>query len=154
GHEQDVRVARIDDHLADLPRVVETEMRPGLAGVAGSVHTVAVRDLRPHVRLAGADIDDVGIRRGDGNRANGGDRLRVEDRLPRAARVRRLPDAAAPRTEVERARLTGHAADAVHAAAAKRSDHPPAEAAEERRIDAALLSGELRDARKRAGEQR
>ena len=46
---------------ADLPRVVEADVRPGLAGVGRLVHAVAVRDLRAHVGFAGADVDDVRV---------------------------------------------------------------------------------------------
>ena len=151
GDEDDVGVLR--DRRARVPicRVLSRPMCvQRLSGVGGLVHPVAVRDLRSHVGLAGADVDDVGIGRRDANRADRGDRLRVEDRDPGAAGVRRLPDAAADRSEVERVRLSRHAADAVDASAAKRPDHPPAQARVDARVHAALLG---HDALKEAGGQ-
>ena len=59
----------------------EAHVLPGLAGVGRLIdavaHDVAVAD---HPRLAGADPDDVRIGVGDGDRADRGDRLVVEDR--------------------------------------------------------------------------
>src|SRR5207237_9160030 len=56
-----IGVARIDDEIADLPRVVETEVLPAVAAVGGAVHTGAIREVFSRLRLARADVDDVGI---------------------------------------------------------------------------------------------
>jgi hypothetical protein len=32
-HEHDIRVARMDDYRADVPRIGEADMLPGLAGI-------------------------------------------------------------------------------------------------------------------------
>src|SRR5439155_21568516 len=115
GDEHDVRSARVDDHLADLPRRLEADVPPRLAGIGRLVHAVAVGDLRSHVGLAGPDVYDIGIRRRHRNGADRGDRLGIEDRHPASPGIRRLPYAAADRPHVEHVRLPRHAGDAVHA---------------------------------------
>ena len=150
-HEDDVGILRMDDDLPDLPRVVEAEVRPGPARVGRLVHSVAVRDLRPHVGFARAHVDDVRVRRGDRDGSDRGDGLRVEYRQPGAPRVRRLPHAAADGAEVERVRLTGHAAHPVDAPAPERPDQPPAQPG----IQAGVVPRLLRDqTRQRAGRER
>src|SRR5471032_1320676 len=56
GHKDDVRVPGIDDQRADVPRVLEADILPGLAPIHGLVHAIAVRDVaanagfaRPHI---------------------------------------------------------------------------------------------------------
>src|SRR5581483_228265 len=140
----EVRVARVNEDARDVLRVVESDVPPRLAGIGRLVHSVAVRDLRPHVGLARADVHGVGLRRRDRHRADRRDRLAVEDRLPRAAGVDRLPDAAADRAEVEDVDLPRHAGDAVDAAAAERADEAPAKARVQALVDPARLRRELR----------
>ena len=90
----DVGVAGIDDEARDLLAVGKAHVRPVLTGVDRFVHAVADRRVVARVALAGAGVDHVGIRRRDGDRPDGGDRLIVEDRLPRDAAVGGLEDAA------------------------------------------------------------
>src|SRR5262249_21968385 len=98
----DVGVLRVDDDAADVARLLETDVLPGLAAVGGLVHAVAPRDAVARVVLAGADPHDVGVgrRHRDGTDAQG--RLVVEDRLPAVAAVGGLPDAAGRGAEVDR----------------------------------------------------
>ena len=72
--------------------------------------------------LAGADVDDVWIGRGDGDGADrrAGD-LTVGHRLPRRAAVGRLPQAAAGGAEVVLERTRGAAGDGDRAPAALRA---------------------------------
>src|SRR5205807_1957646 len=70
------------------------DVLPGLAGVGRFVDAVAGLDVAADVRLAGADVDHVGVGRGDGQRADGLGRLVVEDGLPADAAVAGFPDAA------------------------------------------------------------
>ncbi len=99
------------------------------------VHAVALRDVRAHVRFAASDVDHVRVRGGDGDRADGSDRLIVEDRLPRPPGIARFPHAAIHAAEIEVLRLTRDSGDRHHATSAKRADEPPAQILKERRID-------------------
>src|SRR5262249_42947549 len=90
--EGNVGILRVDDAGADLALLLPVVL-PGPAGVGGLVDAVAGRDVAADVGLAGADVDHVRVRRGDGQGADGRDRLVVEDRLPGEAAVGRLPDA-------------------------------------------------------------
>ena len=100
-------------------------MGPRFSGVGRLVHAVALGDVRAHVRFAGAHVDGVVIRRSNGQRSNRADRLGVENRLPGAAGVSRLPHAPVDAAEVKVLRLSGNAADRENTARAKRSDEPP-----------------------------
>ena len=65
----------------------------------------------------------------EGAHRDGADRLRrlvVEDRIPGAAVVVRLPDAAVDLPHVEDIGLAGHAGGGARPAAAERADHAPA----------------------------
>src|SRR5213594_1451251 len=115
GDEDDVRVLWIDNDAANLARLLEPDVLPGLAGVGGFVHAVAELDRIAHVGFAGADIDDVRIRRRDSNRANRCRRGRVEHRRPGAPAIRGFPNAAAYRTKIKSLRLSDDAADGVDA---------------------------------------
>src|SRR6185437_3238845 len=99
----------MDRDLADVLGVVEAEVRPRRAAVCRLVHAVPEADGVAQRGLATADIDDVGRRRRDGDGADGGGGLTVEDGLPDAAGVDRLPDAAVYRAEIELVRPSGHA---------------------------------------------
>src|SRR5262249_6575967 len=59
--EHDVRIPRVHDYAADLPRRLEADVLPGPARVGGSIYAVAELDRVAHVGLAGADVHDVGI---------------------------------------------------------------------------------------------
>src|SRR5205823_5556406 len=131
----DVRVGRMHDHAADLLRIVEADVRPRLPAVGRLVHAVALGDVGAHVGLAAADVNHLRIRRRHGQRADRADRLPVEDRLPRAAGVDRLPHPAVHAAEVEMLRLARHARDREDAAGAKRPDEAPAQLLEMGRID-------------------
>jgi len=132
-HEEHVGVLGIDGDLADVLRVVEAQVRPAFPGVVGAIDAVAEAHRVTQRRFAAADVHDVRRGRRHGDRADRGNRLSVEHRLPSPAAVDRLPHAAVHRAEVE---LFGAARDARgrrHAAAAKRAEHAPAEAGVERR---------------------
>jgi hypothetical protein len=123
----DVRVSRVHFDTADLLRVAEPHEVPGPAGVGRAIQAPALRDVRTHVGLSGADVDHAGIRSGDGERADRAHRHVVEDRLPGAAGVEALPDATVHRAEVVMVGLAGHTRDREHAPAAERPDEPPAQ---------------------------
>ena len=132
GDEHAVGVRRIDHDLGNLLGVAQAEVRPRLAGVGGLVHAVAGGQVGPLLRLAGADVDHVGIGRRHGQRANRAGRRRIEDRQPRAPGVGGLPDAAVDDADVEGVRLAGHAVERLGAAGAMRADVSPLQFAEQR----------------------
>ena len=70
GYEDDVRIARIDEHFADLLGIFESDVLPGAAGVGGFVDSVAWRRVAADAGFAHARIDKVGIGFGDGDRAD------------------------------------------------------------------------------------
>ena len=72
-----------------------------------------------------ADVDDVRIRRRDGDGADRAGRLVVEERHPVGAVVGRAPDAAVVEADVEDVRLARHAGQRAGAAGARRADVAP-----------------------------
>ena len=94
--QHEVRILRVDEDRRNLLRVVESpsastsRRRPSTCRRRCSFVDAAAGD-----QVAHADVDDVRIRRRDLNAADGRRLLHVvEDRIPRRARARRLPDAA------------------------------------------------------------
>src|SRR5262245_35462004 len=109
------------DDVADLPLLLP-HVFPRFAAVGGDVDAIARRDVAADVRLAGTNVDNIGIRRRDCDGADGARRLIVEDRLPRDAAVGRLPDTARRRADVIDRRIARHAARSAHAAAGGGTD--------------------------------
>ena len=105
GGKEAVRVTGIDDQRGNLLAVAQTKVRPGFAGVGGLVNSVAHGEIRPLQTLAARHVDDVRIGRSDRDGANRLRRLIVKDRIPRAAVVSRLPNAAIHLPHVEDVRL-------------------------------------------------
>src|SRR5207253_2661611 len=93
-HVSHIRIPRVDHDSVDVHRIRETAVRPGFARVGGLVDAVAPGRALPVVRLAGAHVDDVGIRWRNGDIADRAGRLIVEDGLPGRAAVGRLEDPA------------------------------------------------------------
>ena len=109
--EDDVGVLRVDRDPRDPPGLLQAHLLPGLAGVGGLVDPVAQRDVGADERLAGADPHDVGIGRGDRDRADGLRGLVVEDRAPVDSAVDGLPHAARGRADVVGVRVARHSDD-------------------------------------------
>ena len=124
--EHGLLVARMDQHIADLARVLQPDMLPGLARVERAVDAVAVAEVPPDARLAHAHEDDIGIALCD---RDGTDRPRPERTVrnipPGHAAIGSLPDAAACTSEVEGHGLTDDARTCDASPAACRSDIPP-----------------------------
>ena len=99
----DVRVPRIDDDVADVLGPLEPHVLPGLAAVTASVDAVAIPDVASAHVLTRPHPHDVGGVRIDRDAADRVGALVVEDRLPRGARVGRLPDAATSDCDVTHA---------------------------------------------------
>src|SRR4051794_10841779 len=92
--EESIRVLWIDDDLRNLLAVTQAEVRPRLSGIGGFVDAVSGGEIGPLQSFAAPDVDDVGVRRRDRDRADRSGRLLVEDRFPGEPVVVRLPDAA------------------------------------------------------------
>jgi len=90
----DVGIARVHDDGIDVANVSEADAGPGGSGIAGFINAIAVG------LLAGADVDDVGIRGRDSDGSDRRDVLIVKDRLPDAAGVGGLPHTSARRAHV------------------------------------------------------
>jgi hypothetical protein len=60
----------MDADLTDVARVLEAEMRPGLARIGRAVHAVAMRHVPADAALAHADVDDVRVGPRDSDRAH------------------------------------------------------------------------------------
>src|SRR6185437_4213193 len=59
GRDEDaIWIGRLDRDVRNHARVVETDVRPGLAGVGGFVHPVALREVWPNDPGTGSDVDD------------------------------------------------------------------------------------------------
>ena len=126
--EDDIRILRIDNDSPNLSSALESDVLPGLAGVDGFVHAVAELNRISHVGFARANVNHIRIRRRHTNGANRGRRRRVENGIPCATCVHRLPNAATNRAEIKSLRLAHDATNRVDAARAKRANHPPMQA--------------------------
>ncbi len=156
--QQRLGVRGIDQDAPDLARVLEADAGPRRARVGRAVHAVAVHDVGAHVGFAAAGVHRVRVAGCDRHGADRGHRLRVHHRQPGPPGVGRLPQAAADRAGIVRARIARHAAHRIGAPAAERTDVAPAQAAVQDAIDGvrrlrAGRSGGQREQRER-GENR
>ena len=127
GDEETVGIARVHQDGGNLLAVAQPQMTPGLAPVDGLVHAVAGGKIGTLQSFAGAHVDDVGVGRRERDGADGTGGLVVEDGLPGAADVVRLPHAAIVHADVEDVGLGGNAGGADGAPAAEGADVAPAE---------------------------
>src|SRR6266508_6762748 len=102
-------------------------MRPGVTGIVGPVHAVAGREIGADDAGAGTDVDDVGCRGRDGDRADRAGRFVVEERLPVVAVVGRTPDAAVVESDVKSGGLAGSRSHGAPAAGPEGTDRAPTE---------------------------
>jgi hypothetical protein len=130
GDEEPVGVAWIHrdgrDHLA----VAQPEMLPRAPGVGGLVHPVADGEIGPDDARSRPHVDDVGVRRRDGDGADRTGRLVVEQRDPVGAVVGGSPDAPIVEAGVERIGLTGNASQRTRASGTGWTDVAPAHLSE------------------------
>src|SRR6185369_1361595 len=89
-----------------------------------------VGDIAANAGFARAGINNVVIRSGHGNRANGGDWLLVKKRLPVRACISALPHAAGSSTKIKHVRLTGNTCYCQYASATEWAHLPPAQRTE------------------------
>ena len=125
-HKDNVGVARVDAHLADVTGIGQAAMGPGFTAVGRFVDAVAIGNINADGRLAHADIDDAGIGFGNGNRADRGRfEIAIRDVHPGGAGIGRLPDAAGHRAKVEDRRVDRVACPGDNASAARRANTAP-----------------------------
>ena len=93
--EYDVRISRIDQHGADMTRIVKARAAASSARIARAVHAAAGHDVVARLRFTGAGVQHIRIGRRHGECAHGRDRRRIGNRSPAAPRILRLPDATA-----------------------------------------------------------
>ena len=127
GDVDEVGVGGMDADACNGTGFGEAEVFPGAAGVGGFIDAIAVGggDAADGV-LAHADVDDVGVGRGDGDSADGrGFDEAIGDVAPGFAGVVRFVDASASGAEVVREGVVGDSGDGDGAAAAEGSDVAP-----------------------------
>src|SRR6266700_2455203 len=129
GDEHDVGICGMDDELADVTRVFQAEVVPGLAAVVGTINTIAEGNVAANAGFAGTDINYVGIGVRDGDAADGGSGLLIEEGIPGNAAIRGSPNAAGDGAKIVSIRLAGHARDSEGAATAAGADEAPFHAA-------------------------
>ena len=125
-NEEPIRIGGVDVDVADHLRIVQTEVRPRLAGVGGLVHAVALREVGTDDARPTADIDDVGITRRHGDRTDGAGGLVVEEGEPRGPVVGGAPHAAVVESYIEYVRLTRHTGRRSRSACSCRTNLTPA----------------------------
>ena len=96
-----------------------------LPRVGRFVHAVADCEVGADDSRAGADVDDVGIGRRDGDGADRAGGLVIEQRRPGGTVVGGAPDAAVVEADVEDVGLAGHAGKRAGASGARRPDGAP-----------------------------
>ncbi len=115
-----IRITRIDGECGNLLAISQAgQVCPCFAGVRGFVDSVADRKIGPMQTLAAGDVDNIRIRRSDGNRADRLRRFVIEDGIPGAAVIVRLPHSAVHLSHVKHVGLAGHAGGSAGASAAK-----------------------------------
>ena len=135
SHVDQVGIVRMDPDFADMAGLLESQVGPGLAGVGGLVDPVPIGNVQANGGFAGAGVDDVGVRGGHRQGADGGGvEEAVGDVLPVGAAVGGFPHSAGHGSEigghgVHRVARNGH-----HPAAARRADAAPLEVLQETRI--------------------
>ena len=136
-----IRIFRMDQDAGDASGGLEAPMMEGAAGVGGAVDAVPHGERRADDEgFPGAGPHVAGVRGGDGQGADRGRILVVEDRLPVDPAVAALPDAARSRPEVDDigvAPLAGGGAQPVPVGA----DGAPFEPSEEGGVDRDRLRG-------------
>src|SRR5882724_8644725 len=125
GDEGDIRIGGMDDDGADVASVLQADVAPGLAGVAGTIDAIAERDVAADAGFTAADVNHIGIGFGDGDGADGRGGLLLEEGIPGVARVGGFPNASGDGAKIESVGLAGHAGYGNGASAAEGADEAP-----------------------------
>ena len=96
-----------------------------LPRVGGFVHAVAGCEVGADDSRAGTDVDDVGVGRGHGDRADRAGGFVIEDGRPGGAVVGGAPDAAVVESDVSHVGMAGHTGNRARASGARRPDGAP-----------------------------
>ena len=137
GNVHEIGVFGMDDNPGDLPRLRQADVLPGRTGIGRFVHAVAVtgRDTTDR-RLARADVNDVDVGLGHGDRTDRADvEVVVGYVLPGNAGIFRLPDSTARGAHVIEPIVSRDSRNRSDPAAAPGPDQAPFEAIQQRRID-------------------
>ncbi len=139
----DVGIDRIDHDARDVAGRREPHVAPRLAAIETLPHAVTIRHVAADRCFATAGPDDVGVALEDVDRADGAAEIVVGHRVPRLARVRCLPHAAAGGTDVILIRALRRTDHRSHAAGVSGTEHPPLEAAPATGVDRCRGGGGL-----------
>src|SRR5277367_4130450 len=120
ANDDDIGIARVNYYRGDEAGIFQADVGPGGAGVGRAIDAIAGG------LFAGADDYDICVRRGDGDVADGGYVLVVEDGLPGDAAARGFPDATAGGADVVGGGIAGNASDGGDASGAVGADQAPA----------------------------
>ena len=128
-HRGDIDQIGVGGMNADLRNVIgvaQPHILPCLAPIGRFVDAVAIGDITANCRFAGAGIDHIRIRFGDGDGAHcGAGQVTVGDIFPVDAAIGRLPNPAADGTEIEGHALGGVTGHGNHAATTWGTDAAP-----------------------------
>jgi len=69
-YEHHLRIGGVDEDTANLLRVGKSDRLPAPPGIRRSKEARALRDIRAHIGLAAARIENLGVRRCDRDGAN------------------------------------------------------------------------------------
>ena len=125
SHQNDVRVARVNDQCADMARVFQSEVLPTLTTVGGFVDAVTIRDVAAQAGFAGSHVEDVVVSIGNSDGSDGRDILLVKSWCPGHATVGAFENPAGHGSKVISVRVAGNSGYGEHATAAKGADLPP-----------------------------
>src|SRR6266850_1957076 len=125
GDEYDVWIRGMNDELADVPGVLQSDIGPGFPGVIRTIDAVAEGDISADTSFAGSRINNVGIGIRDRDAANGRGGLLLEERIPGDASVRGFPNSACDGAKVIGIGLARDSGDGQNASSAKGPDQTP-----------------------------
>ena len=120
-------VVRIDHDAADLARIFQPDVVPGLSRVARFVYAVPGSEVRANVGFAGARIKNVWVGWRHFDRPDRPHWLAVKNWLPDCAGIGSSPNAAVHGAEVKSCGLSGNSGDRHRTPTAEWSNEPPAQ---------------------------
>src|SRR5580700_3934752 len=110
--ENDIGIRGADDNSANPPSLLQPHIRPCLTRIGGLIdsisYDVAIAD---DPSLAGSSPHHTGIRRSDGKRPNGRNRLLVKNGRPAVAAVGRFPNSSRGSSGIVGAGIPRHSSD-------------------------------------------